>query len=159
MTAKVNEITVIKLDSQENEVWRYPGKILSKDNHSMLVEAHFNHSDVNVYGIVLREHDRFLEKYYDNRWYNIMEARDREDDHLKGWYCNVTRPARFTDGHVTYVDLALDLLAFPDGRFLVLDEDEFEGLDLDPETRQQAMTGLDALIAIARNKGFPGEIQ
>ena len=29
---------------------------------------------------------------------------------------------------IRYVDLALDLLVFPDGRQLVLDEDEFEAL-------------------------------
>jgi hypothetical protein len=159
MSAQNNEVTVVKLDSQEHEVWRYPGKLLSKDKHSVLVEARFNHSDVDVHGVILRENDRFLERYYDDRWYNIMEAHDREDDHLKGWYCNITRPARFTEGQIAYVDLALDLLAFPDGQFLVLDEDEFEDLALDPETRRQALAGLDALIAIARSKNFAMEIQ
>ena len=158
MTLTANEVVVIKLDSQGDEVWRYAGIVLSRTDHSVLIEALFNHSDVDVHGIMLRKNDRFLERYYDDRWYNIFEARDRDDDHLKGWYCNVTRPARFEGNTISYTDLALDLLAYPDGRFLVLDEDEFEALDLDPETEKQALAGLDALIAIAREKGFASEI-
>ena len=105
------------------------------------------------------KNDRFLERYYDDRWYNIYEARDKDDDRLKGWYCNVTRPARFEGNTIFYTDLALDLLAYPDGRFLVLDEDEFKALDLDPETQRQALAGLDALIEMAENKGFAEEIK
>lgn len=157
MTDPSKEVTVIKLDAQENEVWRYPGKILARNNHRLLVEARFNHSDVDVHGVTLRENDRFLECYYDDRWYNIMEARDIDDDHLKGWYCNVTRPSRFANGQVAYVDLALDVLVYPDGRFLILDEDEFEELELDPETRKHALEGLAALIEIAKNQGFSQE--
>lgn len=159
MTQSPDEIIVIKLDAQGNEVWRYPGRVLETTDQSILIEARFNHGDVNLHGITLRKNDRFLERYYANRWYNIFEARDMDDDHLKGWYCNVTCPAQFTDGKVVYIDLALDLLAYPDGRFLILDEDEFEALDLDPEMQRQALAGLDALIAIARNKSFAEEIQ
>ncbi len=36
---------------------------------------------------------------------------------------------------LSYVDLALDLLVFPDGRQFVLDEDEFLKLDLSPADR------------------------
>jgi protein associated with RNAse G/E len=157
VTITTNEVIVIKLDSQGEEVWRYTGKVLAKSDHSVLIEARFNHSDVDVHGIVLRKNDRFLERYYDDRWYNIYEARDRDDDHLKGWYCNVTRPARFEENTIAYVDLALDLLAFPDGRFLILDEDEFEALGLDTDTRRHALAGLDGLIEIAREKGFGAE--
>ncbi len=159
MTLSPDEIIVIKLDAQENEVWRYPGRVLETTDQSILIEARFNHGDVNLHGITLRKNDRFLERYYANRWYNLFEVRDLDDDHLKGWYCNVTRPAQFTDGKIVYIDLALDLLAYPDGQFLVLDEDEFEALDLDSETQKQALAGLEALIAIARNKSFAEEIQ
>jgi protein associated with RNAse G/E len=39
---------------------------------------------------------------------------------------------------ISYVDLELDLWVAPDGTQRVLDENEFAGLDLDAETRQQA---------------------
>lgn len=59
-----------------------------------------------------------------------------------GWYCNVTRSALFSDGEIAYLYLALVLLVYPDGHRLVLDEDEFAELELDEETRQQALARL-----------------
>jgi predicted RNA-binding protein associated with RNAse of E/G family len=95
--------------------------------------------------MLFRKNDRFVEMYYSDRWYNIFEIHDREDDHLKGWYCNIGYPAEIEKQHVSYRDLALDLLVFPDGRQLVLDEDEFESLGLEPEVSQQAWHALEEL--------------
>jgi predicted RNA-binding protein associated with RNAse of E/G family len=39
------------------------------------------------------------------------------------------------------VDLALDLWVTPDRQQVVLDEDEFAALDLDPDTRSRAQKG------------------
>ena len=64
---------------------------------------------------------------------------------LRGWYCNVGKPALLDGDCLSYVDLALDLLVFPDGRQVVLDEDEFLNLDLSPVDRQQALAALEEL--------------
>jgi protein associated with RNAse G/E len=143
-------ITVIKLNTQRQETWRYAGRLLSRDDHSILIEAFFNRPDLPFHGITLRENDRFIERYYTDRWYNIFEIHAREDDHLKGWYCNVTTPAEVSPGYIRYVDLALDLLVYPDGEFLVLDEDEFQALDLDAHQRAQASQALETLVRIAQ---------
>ena len=45
------------------------------------------------------------------------------------------------------MDLALDLLVYPDGRQLVLDLDDYESLNLPPEERQQVEAALDELKA------------
>lgn len=137
-----DEVVVIKLDVDRQERWRYQGKILHRAPHMVRLEAFFNREDMEFYGIVFAKGDRFVESFYDNRWYNIFEIRDRSDDHLKGWYCNVCLPSEFDGSEVRYVDLALDLLVYPDGRQLVLDEDEFESLTILEETRQQALTAL-----------------
>jgi hypothetical protein len=98
-----------------------------------------------------------VERYYTDRWYNIFAVHDRDDDTLKAWYCNVTRPAEITPdretpiSRIAYVDLALDLLVFPDGRYLVLDEDEFANLPIDDLTRQKALDALDELKALAKS--------
>ena len=73
---------------------------------------------------------------------------DRDDGHIKGWYCNVSKPAEFTPGEIAYVDLALDLLVYPDGSYLILDEDEFTRMKMDEITRQAALKALDELIAL-----------
>jgi len=72
--------------------------------------------------------DRFLETYYAKYWYNIYEIRDKEDGNLKGWYCNVAYPAEISEELIAFSDLALDLVVYPDGRQVVLDEEEFQAL-------------------------------
>jgi len=138
-------VDVIKLDIAQRETWRYEGLVLRRSPESILVEARFNRDDILFHGIKLGRNDRFVEVYYTDRWYNIFEIHDRDDDHLKGWYCNVSRPAEISDSRVSYVDLALDLLVFPDGRHLVLDEDEFAVLPVDEAVREQAWAALSAL--------------
>lgn len=139
------QVDVIKLNTRREETWRYSGEVLRRTPEQVLLVAYFNRDDLPFHGITFGRNDRFVEVYYADRWYNIYEIHDRADDHLKGWYCNICRPAEFTDGRVAYVDLALDLLVYPDGRQLVLDEDEFAALEIDAVTRASARAALDDL--------------
>ncbi len=59
--------------------------------------------------------------------------------------CNITTPPQIGDGLIAYVDLALDLLVYPDGRMLVLDEDEFTALELAEWQQKRAIAALDEL--------------
>lgn len=154
MNTAAEVLTVIKLNTKHEETWRYDGRVLERDERSVLIEARFNRSDFPFHGILLRENDRFVERYYADRWYNIFAIHDKDDDRLKGWYCNVTRPAEFTRGRIAYVDLALDLLVYPDGSCLVLDEDEFEDLQLDQATREKARQALDQLVELVKTGGL-----
>ncbi|QRN82268.1 DUF402 domain-containing protein [Chloroflexota bacterium] len=147
-------LDIIKLNTFHEETWRYDGRVLDQTEHSVLIEARFNRDDFFFHEILLRENDRFVERYYADRWYNIFAIHDKDDDRIKGWYCNVTYPAEITADRVTYVDLALDLLAYPDGRYLILDEDEFADLELDQETSEKARQALDQLIQLAKNGGL-----
>jgi uncharacterized protein len=141
----MTDLVVRKLDVNRRETWRYTGQVLSRQPNMVLIEALFNRDDLPFHGIILGRGDRFVEKFYTDRWYNIFEIHDRLDDQLKGWYCNVCSPADLDQDQVAYVDLALDLLVFPDGRQLVLDEDEFAELQIDDETRQRARAALTEL--------------
>ncbi len=150
MTPSGQKLIVVKLNLQREETWRYDGQILESQPNTLLVEAFFNRKDLSFHGITLKKQDRFIERYYSKRWYNIFAIHDRDDDRLKGWYCNVTRPAEFSPGKIAYVDLALDLLVYPDGEYLVLDEPEFIKLPLDPASRDQARQGMRELIGIVK---------
>ena len=141
-------ITIIKLDAEEKEVWRYLGNVIEWSEQKVIIEAHFNKDDFLFHGLMLKRDDRFLETYYTARWYNIFEIYDRDDGQLKGWYCNVTKPAKVENGQISYVDLALDLLVFADGRQLVLDEDEFELLNIDETVKVNSLQGLEELKAV-----------
>jgi uncharacterized protein len=138
-------LNVLKLDLDGRETWRYPAEVLRQDAGSITIEAFFNRPDLMFYGILFGQGDRFVETYYRDRWYNVFEIHAREDDRLRGWYCNVTRPATITLETITYVDLALDLLVYPDGKQLVLDDDEFAALEISDEERKQARLALENL--------------
>jgi hypothetical protein len=140
-----SNLTVIKQNIQGQETWRYHGRLISADDHSITLEAFFDREDISLHGLPLKKGDRFVETYYTDRWYNIFEIHAREDDRVRGWYCNIAWPARIEGDTISYIDLALDLLVFPDGRQLVLDEDEFTALELSDELRSQAHQALTEL--------------
>ena len=89
----MSPITIIKLNLARQETFRYGGEVLEWRPDGVLLEAFFNRPDLPFHGLVMGQGDRFVEGYYTHRWYNIFEMHARQDDHLKGWYCNVTRPA------------------------------------------------------------------
>ena len=144
----MKHLQVLKLDHQGVERWRYPARVLSETPHGLLMEAFFNHPDVPFHGIVLAQGDRFLEAYFWRRWYNIFQVHDRTSGTLKGWYCNVVTPSVLQDGVLSCRDLALDLLVYPNGHSLVLDEDEFAALELPEEEARPARQALAELQAV-----------
>jgi uncharacterized protein len=144
----MSRITVIKQNHTGMEMWRYRGKLLSRAPHRIVLEAFFDRDDYPVHDILLRRGDRFVETYFDDRWYNIHHIFDREDGRRKAWYCNIGRPATFEDNVISYQDLALDLLILPDGKQHILDEQEFEDLDLDEKTRTKARRALAELQSL-----------
>lgn len=148
----MSRITVVKQDHNGIEKWRYSGKLLSREGATLVLEARFQSEDTVYHGISFNKGDRFLETYYTDRWYNIYEIHDRDDDHLKGWYCNVCHPAIFEEDQVSFRDLALDLLVYPDGRQLVLDEDEFAAAMLPKDIRASALQGLKELQELFLSK-------
>jgi hypothetical protein len=149
------DLVVIKRNLAGEETWRYSGKVLKIQPTIIILEAFFNRPDLPFHGIVLGQGDRFIETYFTDRWYNIFEIHAREDDHLKGWYCNICLPSELSPDSLSYVDLALDLLVFPDGVQLVLDEDEFEVLTIPPPMRTQAQEALASLQRYFRDE-VPG---
>ena len=141
-------ITVRKRNEKGLVTWEYTGEVLERGEDFVRLEARFNRADTPFQGIVLKQNDRFVETFHTNRWYNVFEIHDRDDDAIKGWYCNVGHPAVWDAPDViSYIDLALDLWVKPDGRQTVLDEDEFDALELDELTRTRAWEALAELRA------------
>ena len=136
------DVTVVKHDASGKEVWRYSGQVLLRSDHQVLLQAEFARQAQFAGSLLLEPGDCFVEAYFSDRWYNIYEIYAHRDGHLKGWYCNVSLPARFEGEFIHYTDLALDLVVLPGGEQQVLDEDEFAALDLDAERRDSALGGL-----------------
>jgi len=147
---------VLRIKDLAGEVMNeYEGDELSRDENSVILEAFFTRDDMPFMRVVFKKGDRFVEYYYSDRWYNIFEIHDRDDGRIKGWYCNIGKPAVIEDGVVSYVDLALDLWVSTDGKQTVLDEDEFDALQLNEELRLGALKGLDELKNLSLNDKPP----
>ena len=143
---------ILKKNLADEVTWQYEGEVLRRDENSITVEAFFNRDDMPFQEIILKRNDRFVETFYTDKWFNIFEIYDRDDGKLKGWYCNITKPAIIEEGFVAYVDLALDLWVSANGEQTVLDEDELEELKLGEELKKKVYIGLHALQAYVKEK-------
>jgi uncharacterized protein len=148
-------IKVQKKNPAGDVIYEYEGVMLNRDEHSIVLEALFDRADMPFMNVVFKTGDRFVETYYTDRWYNIFAIHDHEDGRIKGWYCNIGKPAVIEEGLVWYVDLALDLWVSADGEQTILDQDEFEALKLDEELQMNALRGLDELKQLFKSKNPP----
>lgn len=141
---------MVKLDHRGRERWRYEGRVLSRDPASITIEANYDLADEDFRGLPLRKGDRFVERHFAFRWYNVFAVYDGTSGQLKGWYCNITRPARIKANRVVAEDLALDLIVKPDGSWTVLDEPEFDAQGLSDTDRANALAALAELKQLAQ---------
>ncbi|MCS0639632.1 DUF402 domain-containing protein [Streptomyces sp. LP05-1] len=155
---------------------RYRAALLGDDGSRVSVVAPWSAPGVRDFGFVRFEPgDQFTEHYWRDRWYAVKEVRTG-DGTLKGWYCDITRPAEVSPAgggsdasgpagpvEIVVEDLDLDLWVSADGsEVLRLDEDEFAASGLagrDPEAARQAMAALDGLERLAKDGGLPGLLE
>lgn len=146
------------LKPAKGKVVSYMGEVLERDNNHLFLVAVWTWPLEDLGYVVFEPHDRFYEHFYSDRWYNVF-AIHRADGALKGWYCNITRPAIFSEDVVESEDLELDLFISPDRQHvLVLDEDEFAARDLltsDPAAHAAALAALQELQERARRGDAP----
>jgi protein associated with RNAse G/E len=146
---------VYKLNEHGHTVWQYPAEVLERGPNFVRLEAFFNRDDMDLGFATFKRGDRFVEYFYSDRWYNIFAVYDRDDGALKGWYCNVCRPAVIGETAVHCEDLALDLWVMPSGQTTVLDEDEFAALNLPPQAQTKSKSALNALLQLAQTNQLP----
>ncbi|MFD7556202.1 MULTISPECIES: DUF402 domain-containing protein [unclassified Streptomyces] len=155
----VQELTVALVKAGREKI-RYPAAQVADDGDRISVRAPWAAEGVRDFGFVRFEPgDVFVEHFWRTRWYAVKEVWTG-DGVLKGWYCDVTRPAVVREGVITVEDLDLDLWVSADGSSVLrLDEDEFAESGLatsDPEAAAQAVRALDTLDEQARTPaGLP----
>jgi len=155
METMTDSLTVKKLNVQRELVIAYDGVVLERTPQGVVLEARFNRETMDLGYAVFEHHDRFVEHFYADRWYNVFEIHSVHDDHLKGWYCNIVQPAVFAANAVEQIDLALDLWINPDGSYQVLDREEFDALDLDRVTRLRAQQAVGEVIYLLYHRAAP----
>jgi hypothetical protein len=156
-TEPTGELEVVLLKAGRTKI-RYPARLLGDDGVRVVVSADWASPGVRDFGFVRFEPgDIFTEYYWRDRWYAVKEVRDARGG-LKGWYCDITRPAVRSGGELVVEDLDLDLWRSADGTAVVrLDEDEFADsglLTTDPEAAAAALAALDELELLAEEGDF-----
>lgn len=153
--AAVVEVVLVKAGRTKI---RYPAELVHDDGTRIVVRAPWAGEGVRDFGFVRFEPgDVFTEYYWRDRWYSVKEVRDGKGA-LKGWYCDITRPAVLSGAQLVVEDLDLDLWRSADGSAVLrLDEDEFAASGLartDPDAATAAVRALGSLELLAREGGF-----
>jgi protein associated with RNAse G/E len=148
-------LTVKKLNLKREVVIAYEGTVLERTPDMIVLEARFGRETMDLGYTIFEHHDRFIEYFFSDRWYNIFEIHSVRDDHLKGWYCNIARPAEFSRDTIEQVDLALDMWINPDGSYRLLDQAEFDALEIDRATRLRAQQAVGELIYLLYHHAAP----
>ncbi len=136
----------------------YTGRLLLASPEGIVLEAYWERPPLDLGYTVLEPADRFVEYFFPGRWFVIYEIHHHQDDRLKGWYCDIVYPPRFSEDEIEIRDLALDLFVTPVGEVLVLDEGEFEALGLqerDPQAYASARGALRDLMEKVRRREPP----
>jgi protein associated with RNAse G/E len=152
------QLVVQKLLYDGTKQYRWSGQVLAQDERCLVFGAAFQYESRDLGYVVFERGDVFYEFYYFDRWYNVFQIYSKSGE-LKGWYCNITAPARVEDGELQFVDLALDLFVYPDRRYLVLDQEEFDDLAVNTYRSSDvaaAKVALAELIELARDGRLPG---
>lgn len=124
-------VTVVKRDHGDLETARYQGTVVRSPLPSpwITVRAPWVLPDTDQGGLVLATGDTLDEHFSPEHPFNAFAVISPEGE-LKGWYANVTEPARLErvgdELVLTWIDLILDLVRFTDGTISTLDGDEFE---------------------------------
>jgi hypothetical protein len=148
-----SRLTVTLFHDRELPYLEYSAEVLLDDGNHIVVRAKWAEVAARDVGYVRFERDDvWTEHYWRDRWYAIKEVRGA-DRRLKGWYCDVARPAVVTGGRLLSEDLFLDLWVSGDGvTVLRLDEDEFTASGLaahDADAADAAWRALDELESLA----------
>jgi hypothetical protein len=148
-------LTVKKLNLNRELVIAYEGTVLERTAGAIVLQARFQRETMDLGYTTFEHHDRFVEHFFSDRWYNIFEIHSVHDDHLKGWYCNIAYPAVFGADAIEQIDLALDVWINPDGSYHVLDQAEFDALELDRGTRLRAQQAVGELLYLLYHRAAP----
>jgi len=153
--ATTGEVRIVKLDASGHPVMSYAGQIVYADGEVVVARCLWTESKPFQVGpFCLEAGDVFIECYFRERWFNIFAIYNAQGI-LKGWYSNITTAPEIHSGMIHWRDLALDVLRLPNGREWILDEDEFEALDLSPHERGRARKALATIQRWARERRFP----
>jgi hypothetical protein len=156
-------LRVVKVSPEGEEITDYTGTVIDAEAPApwIAVEAVWTHRPYDLNGLLFLPGDTLHEFFSPVDWFNAF-AVFAPDGVLRGWYANVTYPARLdtsTDPYsLFWQDLYLDVVGLPDGQVFVRDEDELAASNLsesNPELAARINAARDELLRRCTTKSFP----
>ncbi len=104
--------------------------------------------------------DQVVQYFPRKEWFYIQEYL-APSGAVKGWYCNIATPPSVEGSTITTQDLIVDLFAWPDRKYKVLDLDELEERKgpLRPSTTEKVYEARDRLVRIIERREPPFDRQ
>ncbi len=159
------EVTVVKRSIKHGPEFRvaYPGTVVTTSVPApwVEIEARWVAGTIQQAHLTFENDDVLREIFSPIHPYNAFAVYSPEG-RLKGWYANVVRPtvisAESEGLEVIWNDLFIDIVATPDGRIAVLDEEELEEAELltsDPELHTHILAAHDELLERFQSRRAP----
>lgn len=152
--ARGDQLSVVKLAPDGSEVARYSGTVIAAEDADgwIVVQAVWTYRQIDAAGLTFAPGDMLAEWFSPHHDFNAF-AVHAPNGVFKGWYANVTYPARLTvetvPPTVTWHDLYVDVVAMPDGTTIVCDEDELAASGLaerDPRLYPRILRARDEIL-------------
>lgn len=126
---------------------RFHCHLLATDGERQAVVLWIASEPMHVHGVDLPAGTVSLGHFWADRYYNVYHWLDR-NNRTVGFYFNVADQTRIeTDPPcIRWRDLVIDVLATPEGRLDVLDEDELPA-ELEPDVAAHVAAGRRAILA------------
>jgi predicted RNA-binding protein associated with RNAse of E/G family len=157
------ELRIVKRSPEGGEVTRYPGWVIEAGAPLPWIAARANWVTkvVEMDGLRFVPGDRLHEFFSPEHHFNLFSVWSPEGE-LRGWYANVTHPTTIewstAPPTLYWHDLYVDLIALPNGVYVVRDEDELEESGLatsDPALHKLILDTRDELIRLFEHRAFP----
>lgn len=150
-------MTIVKLRPDRSEAARYLGEVIASPADWVAVRAHWGRPRLDLGYLVFEPDDVFLEYFSLSRPYNAFGIYTSAGT-FKAWYCNVTHPSWLEGTCLFWHDLFVDVIVFPDGRSLMLDEDELTDAGVaehDPALYRRIIDARDTLLDLVGRGAYP----
>lgn len=112
-----------KLDGTVRRSWTC--RFVSQQDSHLIFEGEFESDVVHPDLGHIVAGTRSVEHYWLDRWYNVFRFFEPTGE-FRNIYYNINMPPTLSDGALDYVDLDIDIVVWPDGRVVILDESDFE---------------------------------
>lgn len=150
-------VEIVKFSPMGKQPVRYTGRLIECQGGWIAARASWVHGDMDLGYLTFLNGDVLDEYFALDRPYNAF-ALFRADGEFAGWYCNVTHPTTVTGSEIHWRDLYLDVIVYPGGTTLVLDEDELEESGLhasNPALHAMILAGRNELLELVKNNAYP----